>query len=239
MCLLSKRISGIKANLNQNNMKPRHVFFFALILYEVSSFGQWDLEGNYDLTFDNENYLNHRTIDSISNPNNIWIIGSPNKNSFVNAYSSPNVIVTDTSKSYPINDTSKFIIRNTAMGYGFEWPHTVWLSGMYYVDTDTLSDFGGIEFSPNNGLTWLDILNDTLIINSNYSWPWARNGDRPVLSGNSNGWKSFWVHLAELGHSYNVEFGDTVLYRFSFLSDSFNSNKDGLMFDDLHFEDFV
>lgn len=222
-------------------MKHQYLLFLVLLLFEINSYGQWELDGNFTLNFDNETHLNHLTIDSISNPQNIWIIGPPNKAELTDPYSTPNVIITDTSKSYPINDTSTFIIRNTALGRGFEWPHTVWLQGMYYVDTDTLSDFGGIEFSPNNGHTWLDILNDTIVLDSssNFSWSWARYGERPVLSGNSNGWKTFWVHLAELGHTYNVQFGDTVLYRFSFISDSLDFERDGLMFDDLHFEDFI
>lgn len=215
--------------------------FLIIFLFEVTTYGQWDLEGNYFLNFDNANYLNHLTIDSLSNPNNIWIIGQPNKNKFLSAYSSPNVIITDTSQSYPINDTSRFIITNTALGGGFERPHTVYLGGRYNVDSDTISDFGLIEFSPNNGITWLDIINDTFLLDTNYQfyWYWELFGDKPELSGNSGGWKYFWVGLAELGHTFNVEFGDTVLYRFSFISDSIDSKRDGLMYDDLHFEDWV
>ena len=32
--------------------------------------------------------------------------------------------------------------------------------------------------------------------------------------------------------------GDTILYRFTFISDSIQTNKDGIMFDNLHFEDW-
>ena len=119
------------------------------------------------------------------------------------------------------------------MGGGFEWPHTVVLAGQYFVNSDTLTDYGKIEFSPDNGTTWIDMLNDTV-----GGWYW--NGyDKPVLTGNSNQWKSFWVNLAQLGYYFGVQDGDTVLYKFAFISDNIQNNKDGLMFDDFHFEDWV
>jgi len=204
-----------------------------LILTLIStSFGQL-FDDWYDLNFDSQFGLQHLTIDTVSNPNNIWQIGEPQKSVFTNAYSAPNVLITDTINVYPINDTSIFYITNVAMGGGFEWPHTVVLAGQYFVYSDTLTDYGKIEFSPDNGTTWIDMLNDTV-----GGWYW--NGyDKPVLTGNSNQWKSFWVNLAELGYYFGVQDGDTVLYKFTFISDSIQNNKDGLMFDDFHFEDWV
>jgi hypothetical protein len=119
------------------------------------------------------------------------------------------------------------------MGGGFEWPHTVVLAGQYFVNSDTLTDYGKIEFSPDNGTTWIDMLNDTI------SWWYWPEFDKPVLTGNSNQWEYFWVNLADLGFLYGVHDGDTVQYRFTFISDNIQTNKDGLMYDDLHFEDWV
>ena len=187
----------------------------------------------YDLNFDSQSGLQHLTIDTVSNPNNIWQIGAPQKTVFTSAYSTPNVLVTDTVGDYPINDTSIFIITNVAYGGGFETPHTVILAGQYYINSDTLTDYGKIEFSPDNGTTWVDMLNDTV----GY-WYW-NSYEKPILTGNSNQWKSFWVNLAELGFAYGVQDGDTILYRFTFISDSIQTNKDGLMYDDLHFEDWA
>ncbi len=76
------------------------------------------------------------------------------------------------------------------------------------------------------------MLNDTLDL-------WWANGEKPILTGNSNQWKFFLVNLAELGHSYGVKDGDTLLYKITFISDSVQTNKDGLMFDDLYFNDWV
>jgi hypothetical protein len=203
-----------------------------IILFMPTSFAQL-FDDWYDLNFDSEFGLQHLTIDTISNPNNIWQIGAPQKSIFTSAYSNPNVLVTDTVNDYPINDTSIFIITNVAMGQGFEWPHTVILAGQYFVNSDTLTDYGKIDFSPDNGITWIDMLNDTV----GY-WYWYSN-EKPTLTGNSNQWKSFWVNLAELGHYYGVQDGDTILYKFTFISDGIQTNKDGLMYDDLHFEDWV
>jgi hypothetical protein len=201
-------------------------------------FGQ--LDDNYSISFDNQYGMQHLFIDTISNPNNIWQVGQPQKTVFSSAYTEPNAIITDSINSYPPNDTSIFMITNVASGQGYEWPHTVVLAGRYYVNSDTIVDYGKIEFSPDNGTTWVDMLNDTVIIDtaSNWTWIWPEY-DKPVLTGNSDQWKYFNVNLAVLGHFYGVQDGDTVLFKFTFISDNIQTNKDGLMFDDLYFEDYV
>jgi len=191
------------------------------------------LTGNYFLSFEDEIHLQCLRIDTMRYQNNLWQIGLPQKTIFTGASSPTRAIVTDTIHSYAINDTSVFIVTNIA-DYGFLWPHTVVLSGKYYVNSDTLTDYGTIEFSPDNGNTWIDLLNDTAHVPS-YLW----NGTRPTLTGNSNGWKYFYTNIASLGPVFNIQHGDTVLYRFTFISDSIQTNKDGLMFDDFRFEDWA
>lgn len=195
----------------------------------------------YEITFDDGFGMQHLIIDSTNNHNNIWKVGSPNKSIFTCAYSLPHVIVTDTINSYPINDTSVFIIKNVAYGQGYEWPHTVMLAGRYFVNSDTLIDYGKIEFSPDNGNLWLNLFDSILIDTTyNYYWYWNMYGSpKPILTGNSNGWKYFEINLASVGHAFGVHDGDTVLFRFSFISDSIQTYKDGLMYDNLHFEDWV
>ena len=193
--------------------------------------GQYNLDGNYDLNFDNEYGLNHLFIDTASNSKNIWQVGTPQKGLFTSAKSLPNVIVTDTINSYPVNDTSSFILINVA-GDGFENQHTVIFEGQYFIESDTLKDYGKIEFSPDNGNIWIDLFNDSIPMNE---WYWYCN--IPVLTGKSNGWINFGLNLGPLGKIFDVNYGDTVQYRFTFISDSIDNNKSGLMFDDLHFED--
>lgn len=208
-------------------------FSISLILIALSSSGQWDYHDNYDLNFEPESPMFHLSVDTKANTNNIWQVGKPQKTFFTSAYSPINVIVTDTVNPYPINDTSIFIIKNVASGRGFEMPHTVILAGQYCVNSDTLSDFGKIEFSSDLGTSWIDLLN-----NPNYSDNiWLE--PKPILTGNSIGWQRFVASLAFLGPIFNIHDGDTILYRFTFISDGVQTNKDGLMFDDLHFEDWI
>jgi len=211
-------------------MKTLKLFFIipTIFLFLTSTNGQswW---GNYYLNFDNGQNLHHLKIDNISNPNNIWQIGVPQKSHFNVAHSIPNVIVTQKTNPYPINDTSVFIIKNTANG-GFTAPHTVIIRGYYSVYSDTLTDFGKFEFSPNNGSTWVDLINS-----GTYSPYIMWYSPKPTLSGNSNGWKRFEVNIAQLGPLFNIHFNDTVLYRFTFISDNIQTNKDGLMFDSFEF----
>ncbi|SRR5260221_3151536 len=208
-------------------------FAFILVLIARLSYGQDLGDQGYNLNFDDTFELQHLTIDTISHPNNIWQIGVPQKTIFTSAYSAPNVIVTDTLNPYPINDTSVFIITNVVYGNGWTLPHTASIIGQYFVNSDTLTDYGLIEFSPDNGVTWHDILNDTSVTN-NVFW----YSPIPILTGNSNGWQHFYVNLAPLGSLFNIQLFDTLLYRFTFISDSIQTNKDGLMFDNLHFDDY-
>ena len=206
----------------------------SFFIFVVSSYSQDLGDFGYDLNFEDTSVIHHVTIDSITNPNNIWQIGSPNKLFFTSSLSTPFAILTDTINTYPINDTSVFNIINKVNGEGWPLGQEVILSGYYQVNSDSLTDFGKIEVSPNNGITWIDLINDTLY-STKYEWITPK----PVLSGNSNGWQYFYVWLGRLGPLFNVQYDDTVLFRFTFISDNVQTNKDGLMFDDFHFEDYA
>ncbi len=208
--------------------KVLHTLLFFIIA--TSTYAQF-LFDNYTLTFESPSFFNHVIIPSY--PGNKWQIGNPQKTLFTAAYSPSNVIVTDKLNSYPINDTSVFFIKNVTFGQGFVMPHTVILAGKYFVNSDTLTDFGKIEFSPDNGTTWINLITATTYSSSIFWFP------KPTLTGNSFGWKDFYVNIAQLGPIFNIQDNDTVLYKFSFISDNIQTNKDGLMYDDLHFEDYI
>lgn len=201
-----------------------------MLLFAIGkTFGQ---SPEYYLNFENSNELQHLSIDTSSDTSNIWQVGSPQKTIFSSAFSLPNVIVTDLLNPYPINDTSVFMITNIAGG-GFDGPHTATLEAEYSVNSDSTKDYGTIEFSPDKGSTWIDLITTTAYA-PYFSWP----EPKPILTGNSNGWKHFYVNLAGLGLVFNIQYGDTVLYRFTFITDSIQTNKDGLMFDNFHFIDY-
>ena len=212
------------------------ILFFSLTGVSQSNIGQ------YNFTFEDttHNYFMYR--DTIANPNCIWQIGAPQKTVFNSAIANslPNAIVTDTVNTYPINDTSSFIIKHeVGQGYLYinDFYPIVKLMGYYFVDSDTLNDFGKIEFSPDNGLSWILISDDTLTLqNSGASWPYIEYN--PVFTGNSNGWRYFSLTLS--GYDYSsFSIGDTVQYKFTFISDATNENKDGLMFDNITVRDDI
>jgi hypothetical protein len=106
---------------------------FILSIVSLFSHGQ---SGVYFIDFDTPwSQAEHITIDTISNPNNIWQIGVPNKPLFNTAYSVPNVIVTDTINTVPANDTSTFYLFHLRDNQ--ELWHTFGINFWYQMDGDS------------------------------------------------------------------------------------------------------
>ncbi|MFH2143611.1 MAG: T9SS type A sorting domain-containing protein [Bacteroidota bacterium] len=204
-----------------------------LLLISFFSYSQIPDYCDYMIDFEDTNQFFRLEIDSVSNPNNIWQIGVPNKQNFNSSLSHTHAIITDSINSYPVNDTSFFIVRHIASYcQGFYYTYIAGIKGYFKVNSDSLNDYGTIEFSPSNGYEWIDIIND-----QEYSYfDWY---NKPVLTGNSYGWEYFSVNIAEIFGEFWIFPGDTVLYKFSFISDGIQTNKDGLMYDDLRFEDWA
>ena len=187
--------------------------------------------------FEDSDNMPYLAIDSNFNSNGNWQIGAPQKSIFNSAVSSPYVIVTDSINSYQANDTSSFVITIPLQSYATDY----FLTGNYYVDSDSLKDFGKIEYSHDNGATWILVSDDTTTFVKNngdtISFPnHYSNVSLPILTGSSSGWKYFSIDLLDAYNIYGMGNGpdvDTALYRFSFISDSIVENRDGLMFDDL------
>lgn len=185
----------------------------------------------WEIDFENWYYGENRIfIDTISNPNNIWQVGQPNKIIFNEAYSQPNAIVTDTLNYYPINDTSSFIIKHRRE-FG-QHGHTILLAFKYKLNSDTIVDYGKIETSFDYGETWVDLLDDEDINFYNIYW-WY---DKPVLSGNIEEWQDVHVDLA--GIDYHFDYNDTILYKFTFTSDNVDNQKEGWLIDNILLDDW-
>ncbi|MBK7175444.1 MAG: T9SS type A sorting domain-containing protein [Bacteroidales bacterium] len=186
----------------------------------------------WDITFDDPAYLSKVILQPETSGINCWQIGHPQKTVFNTAYSPVNVMVTDTVNAYPVNDTSSFIITHLAGdGWHFAYPK-IDITGWYYVNSDSLTDYGFIEFSLDHGITWLSV--DSAQYNGCCTWGAIQ--DKPVLTGNSYDWKPFSYCICPPS---TMEYEDTVLYKFTFVSDGIDTQKDGLMFDNLHFEDWA
>lgn len=170
-------------------------------------------------------------------PNNIWEIGQVQKTNFTSGYNSPKAIVTDLINPYASNNTSTFIISWTSNhpSNSIHWANSR-IQFAYNVDSDTLTDYGTIEFSPDSGATWIDLLDvDDPTYGSYLDWELydSTGSIPPALSGNSNGWIPRTLNLQPLANQLAIPTGTTILWRFSFISDGNQSNKDGLMFDDI------
>lgn len=170
-------------------------------------------------------------VDTTDNPDNIWHIAPPKKAVLNTANSLPNVIITDSLQHYPIHDTSSFTILHLA-DCGFAYQRQVNLGFAYWTHTDSLNDQGYIELSADQGSTWVDLLNDTITGNGTNYFPPHPNL-RPALTGKSGRWKYTDVSLSFLGPILGIGYHDSVLIRFTFISDGIQDTLDGLMFDDI------
>ena len=177
----------------------------------------------YYINFDNSDTL-RIAIDTLSNPDNIWQIGIPDKSFFDNAYSEPNAIVTDLKNPYPCNDTSSFYIVHRLIGPSTYRPVTI--SGRYKVDSDSLKDYGNIDFSLDKGETWIALLSDTT------GKMFTLETMNTEFTGKVD-WTYFRIYKVYAPSFFYDGEIDTVLYRFQFITDDISEDRDGLMFDNL------
>lgn len=203
----------------------KYLLSITLTLIAATSSGQFA----WSLNFEDTSYIDRVFVDTISNNNNIWQIGTPSKTIFNSAYSPTHAIVTDIINSYPTNDTSSFIIKHIRPGLA-GGNESLRLDFYFKLNTDSLADYGTIEVSIDNGATWINLLTQ----DTTYGFYWIT--PKPVLTGNTNGWIHFSEELNAL--TYTLGYSDTLLYRFTFISDSIQTNKDGWIMDDFLFHDF-
>ena len=195
-----------------------------LLLFSTSFIvanGQWGIWSCLNLiTFDPGDtlYPHAITIDTTVYHHNIWQIGAPHKTVFTSAYSLPNVIVTDALNPYPVNDTSVFYLKIPN--------HLSSLSvvGFYYQLNIDSGAIAKIEISEDNGLDWVNYIDS---LPSCFSY----NDDTPVnLSSSTTGWTYFGLY----GNYECADIpSDTFLFRFTFISDSIPTTKDGWMIDNI------
>jgi hypothetical protein len=166
--------------------------------------------------------------------NNIWQTGNVTKDYFTTGYNGPRALVTDTINSYPLNNNSSFIfsvINCTGVAGG---AYTgMYVAFNYSINSDSLIDGGIIEVSHNNGLTWTNIIQDT-IASPTFSGFYSlidtiSSIGKPGFSGTvKNGYCQ--IH-------YNRNFikdNDTVSFKLTFGSDSIQTHKDGWMIERIY-----
>ena len=204
------------------------------MLCAASSFAQFDWELNFDPF---TSYSDRILIDTISNPNCIWQIGKPNKAVFSSAHSIPNAIVTDTLNTVPANDTSVFYLKHVRDNGPLPY-HLFKLRFWYQMQGDS-TDFGTIEISPDTGQTWINVLTQDTAFQMNWL------SLKPTLNGSTNGWQLFDLNMETWASANNIGFpnfpiyltADTILFRFTYITDSSAAPYDGWMIDDFALAD--
>lgn len=217
-----------------------------LILFIFSVSFSFTVSAQWGMNIDFENGLDSIIkIDTVIMPNNQWQIGTPSKTYFNSAYSPTHAIMTDTVNPYYGPSVSRFEIKYPA-------PWNSWfLGGVYLVfthkfDTDSLMDGCSIEYSTDDGLSFINILNNPFGNIQHYN-PITQEeihedslpNDKMGLSGNSNGWIETNVQFFGFSEGCSQQImwsSDTLIVHFVFRANSSNpNNKEGWMIDDIHF----
>lgn len=215
----------------------RLILILAILMINMQSFAQWTQFVWDTITF--EETYEYLEIDTSNQ--NIWQIGDPDKIFFDSAFSTPNAIVTDTLSFYPINNSSQFYIKIGEFNYEGFYPYDIFIEIKHKYDTDTLKDGGYISVSYDYGLTWMNIIRDTVY--EEVTPPGASenlytesdtlfNGDFG-FSGNSGGWVTTMFAWHGIPVDALNEIGDTMFIGFNFISDSFDTFKEGWMIDNI------
>lgn len=214
---------------------PFLVFFSILTFVFEKTNAQWTID-----TISFETPTSKILIDTAGG--NLWQIGKPGKTYFDAAHSPINAILTDTLNDYPPNDTSSFI-------YVMRDPYTqtcmTCMSFWHKYDMDSLVDQGIIDASYDAGDSWV-VVKDTFVNGPSETHMWweadyhASNGNytsHPLItSGKSEGWiqSSFcWQWYLAVNPDSIITNPDSLLIRFTFISDSISTNKEGWMIDDI------
>ncbi len=184
-----------------------------------------------DLNVEDDSLLNYISLDTVL-ANNIWTHGMPNKEIFNLGDDSSAVIITDTVENYPINNTSVFevtwICSDFCLGssldnfaFGFE----------YKMDSDLGVDGGKIEISINNGAFrnaayYQDWTQDTIQFFGYDSTNYVTSLNGPGISGSLHEeWNIMYFHSLSGNGGFQIPFK----LRFTFASDSIQTNKEGWM----------
>jgi hypothetical protein len=162
---------------------------------------------------------------------NVWQIGKPQKIIFDSAATQPNVIVTDTINPFPINNISRFIaivpvIAATNVTFTLQWKQKL--------DLDSAKDGGIVEVSLDQGLTWVNCMTDPNVKDfygfDNNDVQLLPNGEYG-FSGADSQWKDVWLCYPPGWLTLSI---DTVMFRFTLVSDSTQTNQEGWMIDNIY-----
>jgi hypothetical protein len=181
---------------------------------------------------------------------NLWQIGTPQKQFFNQAYSAPDAMVTDTLNNYGVNNVSSFDLCIGDFNTNWLYNYDLFIDFRHKFDTDTLRDGGFISVSWDHRQTWMNIIDDTVSRNYFFVTPsnnWFMYGNTNLyssgdslfngehgFSGRSNGWVHScmaWYNIPLKCPAFSLP--DTMYLRFNFISDTIPNNREGWMIDDI------
>lgn len=160
---------------------------------------------------------------------NVWQIGQPQKTLFNAAASVPNVLITDTVNPYPANADAAAVIS-----YLFSFSQGIMaMQWKQKLDLDSLTDGGFVEYSTDNGSTWVNAFNNPYVYNF-YGYDSTNVDTLPNgqigFTGTDTTWRDIWLCFDA---SYFIQFQTSLLVRLRLVSDSVSSNREGWMVDNI------
>ena len=201
----------------------RSIFILLLLTISFSIKGQPFWQTSFELG--DTLYQNHFHIDTVNYPNNIWHIGVPQKPIINSAYDGVMAIITDTINPCPPNDTSVFFVTVPAwqpVTVGSSWWGPLYLIEFFYqLDIDS-GDKCTLEISRDSGQSWINYLDDSTLSSWNYM---------PDFDSSPIGWVSGSINCFYFPDLNNQDYTDSIIFRFTFISDSIQSNTDGWALD--------
>lgn len=207
-------------------MKKLILSVLLLLGSSLSAFAQYYFSIGFDTQFELGIFKQHFYIDSLAHPSSKWQVGHPKKTVFNAAFSNPNALATDTLNSLPPNDTTVMYMQY--VDFIKNQIHYVELNFEFQLDGDS-TDFGTVEISFDSGRSWID----PAVQDTTYKMSWF--GNKPKLTGATNGWDSYRLELYHLATSQWDRFPIirpcNVLFRFTYITDSDTARHDGWMID--------
>ncbi len=208
------------------------VFSFSFCLKSV---GQTN---TINITFDDATYKKYVVIDTTSSFR--WQVCKTNKAGFGSG-TTTKVIVTDSSKSYPKNDTTRFVLKFDSVNYLNHQIQNGSLAAINFslkqrLHTDSLKDFCLIEFKVDTAKTW-----DTLHYLGNCSMNYFYGVG--IGSGDWNNWSNLSMSFNVCGCAERTkgiwapfQINNTLWFRFSLITDSTFDNLPGWEIDSISFQ---
>lgn len=165
-----------------------------------------------------------------SSSDSLWQIGVPQKMVFDKAYSEPNALMTGLVNNYPPNIMSTFVVDiDDQLMWAFPFIQIEWQQKF---DVEIGVDGGIVEASYDGGATWQNVLSDSVyrpFVVGNYQIDSLFNGEIGFTGMSDWSFVGLCWGTPIGTHPTNIE---SIKLRFTFISDSNDTNQEGWMIDE-------